>query len=259
VPRFAANLSYLFPERAFLDRFEAAVRCGFGAVEFHFPYAWEKESVVQAAQGAGVEVVLFNLPAGDWEAGERGIACHPDRMLEFQTGTVNAAEYALALGCTRLNCLAGIAPVDVGRETARATLIRNLRFAADELERLGIRLLLEPINTRDVPGFFVSRTAQAVELIDAVGADNLYLQYDIYHAQVMEGDLARTIEANLARIAHMQIADNPGRHEPGTGEINFDFLFRHIDQLGYDGWIGCEYRPAGSTEAGLEWIKRLPE
>lgn len=251
MPKLAANLSFLFLELPFERRFAAAARCGFRGVEFHFPYGWQAAELAERARQAGVQVVLFNLPAGDWEAGERGIACHPDRREEFRAGVARAIDYARTLGCRRLNCLAGIPPAGVSPAAARATLVDNLRFAAAELRRAGIALLLEPINTRDIPGFLVHGTRQALDLLDEAGGANLFLQYDLYHAQVMEGDLARTIEANLARIAHMQLADNPGRHEPGTGEINFPFLLAHIDRLGYRGWIGCEYRPLATAEAGL--------
>jgi hydroxypyruvate isomerase len=199
--------------------------------------------------------VLHNLPAGNWAEGERGIACHPDRVGEFQDGVGKAIEYATALGCRQLNCLAGIAPKGVPEEKLRATFVANLKFAALKLKEAGIRLLIEPINTRDIPGFYLVRSRQAVEIIREVGSDNLFLQYDIYHMQIMEGDLARTIEGNLALIAHMQLADNPGRHEPGTGEINYSFLFEHIDHLGYAGWIGCEYKPRTTTDAGLDWMR----
>jgi hydroxypyruvate isomerase len=254
MPRFAANLSFLFLESDFLRRFAAARAAGFAAVEFHFPYAVDMALLAATARDAGVEVVLFNLPAGDWEAGERGIACHPDRIAEFQDGVGRAVDYAQALGCPRLNCLAGLKPPHVTEQVARTTLLENLRFAAATLARAGLQLLVEPINTRDMPGFFVSRAAQALALFDEVGAANLRLQYDIYHAQVMEGDLANTLSAHLGRIGHIQVADNPGRHEPGSGEINFPFLFRHLDRLGYDGWIGCEYQPATTAAAGLGWL-----
>jgi len=198
--------------------------------------------------------VLHNLPAGKWEADERGIACHPDRVGEFQDGVGKAIEYAKALGAPQLNCLAGIVPQGVTRDAARATFVANLKFAAANLSAEGLRLLVEPINTYDIPGFFLSGTRQALEIIDATGSANLFLQYDIYHMQRMEGELANTIKTHLARIGHLQLADNPGRNEPGTGEINYPYLFRTIDALGYDGWIGCEYKPATTTAAGLAWI-----
>ncbi len=256
MPRFAANLTMLFTERPFLDRFAAAARAGFEAVEFLFPYPFEKAELKAALTNNHLTLVLHNLPAGNWEKGDRGIACDPQRRAEFREGVAKAIEYATALGCKQLNCLAGIvAPSDA--VIAHETLVDNLKFAAPALAASGLTLLLEPVNTRDIPGFFVNRSAQALAIIDEVGAPNLKLQYDIYHAQVMEGDLARTIETNLARISHIQLADNPGRHEPGTGEINYQYLFRRIDELGYTGWIGCEYKPATETEAGLGWRASL--
>lgn len=253
--QFCANLSFLFGEAEFLDRFGAAARAGFRGVEFHFPYDHDKAVLAEVALTSGVEVALFNLPAGNWAAGERGIACLPERKAEFQDGVGRAIEYAEALGCTRLNCLAGVPPAPTSRARAIETLVDNLRFAAAVTQRAGIRLLLEPLNTRDTPGFLVATSAEALRVIDAVGSRNLQLQYDVYHAQVMEGDLARTLEANLSRIGHIQIADNPGRHEPGTGEIRFDFLFERLRQLGYAGWIGCEYRPRHSTLDSLGWLE----
>ncbi|HER35320.1 MAG TPA: hydroxypyruvate isomerase family protein, partial [Halothiobacillaceae bacterium] len=227
----------------------------FKGVEYLFPYAFEADALAERLREHGLAQVLHNLPAGDWDAGERGIACLPDRKGEFQNGVGRAIEYARVLGCPQLNCLAGIRPDDVSEDAAHAAFVENLKFAAGELERAGIRLLIEAINTRDIPGFFLTTTAQARRVIDDVGSNNLYIQYDIYHMQIMEGDLAPTIEANLARIAHMQLADNPGRHEPGTGEINYDFLFGFVDGIGYDGWIGCEYKPRAGTSEGLGWLK----
>jgi hydroxypyruvate isomerase len=254
MPRFCANLTLLFNEHAFMDRFSAAAEAGFKGVEYLFPYAYPKEQLAGALQKHGLTQVLHNLPAGDWDKGERGIACHPDRVGEFQDGVGKAIEYAKALQCTQLNCLAGVCP-DAPAERQRAAFVTNLKFAALKLKGAGIRLLIEPINTRDIPGFFLTRSAQALDIIREVGSDNLFLQYDIYHMQVMEGDLARTIEANLALIPHMQLADNPGRNEPGTGEINYPFLFRHVDAIGYAGWIGCEYKPKTRTEEGLGWVE----
>jgi hydroxypyruvate isomerase len=255
MPRFAANLSFLFTERPFFERFAAARTAGFAAVEFHFPYEHDRAALAEVVLTSGLEVVLFNLPAGDWAAGERGIACHPRRIAEFQDGVGLAIDHARLLGCTRLNCLAGIAPAGVAAEKARETLVENLRFAAAVTGRAGIRLLLEPLNTRDTPGFFVATSRAGRDIIDAVGSDNLRLQYDIYHAQVMEGDLARTLQENLPRIGHVQLADNPGRHEPGSGEINFPFLLRHLDRIGYDGWVGCEYKPGARTEDSFAWLR----
>ena len=256
--RFSANLSFLFTERDFLERFAAARSAGFDAVEFHFPYAYTPATLAEVVLTSGVDVVLFNLPAGNWEGGERGIACHPDRVAEFQEGVGRAVEYAHALGCPRINCLAGVTPAGVATAQARKTLIENLRFAASVFQREGLQLLIEPLNTRDTPGFFLSTTREALAIMDAVGHENICLQYDVYHAQVMEGDLACTLAAHLPRIGHIQIADNPGRHEPGTGEINFPFLFSHLQSLGYDGYIGCEYRPSAAcekSEASLGWME----
>ncbi len=256
MPRFAANLSMLFTEHPFLDRFERAARAGFGAVEFLFPYAHTPGEVAARLKGNRLQCVLHNLPAGDWDAGERGIACLPDRVDEFRAGVAKAIEYATALGAPQLNCLAGKAPLGADEKMLRQTFVANLKFAAAELKKANLKLLIEPINTYDIPGFFLNRTAQALAIMDEVGSDNLFLQYDIYHAQRTEGELAATIEKHLARIAHVQIADNPGRHEPGTGEINYPFLFAHLARIGYRGFVGCEYKPANGTEAGLGWLEQ---
>lgn len=254
MPKFAANLTMLYNELGFLERFDAAAAAGFRAVEFLFPYAFPAAEIRARLERNRLALVLHNLPAGNWEAGERGIACHPDRISEFQQGVGEAIEYAKALGVPQLNCLAGIVPKGVARDAAHSTFVSNLAFAAGRLKADGLRLLIEPINTYDIPGFFLSGTRQALEIMDATGADNLFLQYDIYHMQRMEGELANTIKKNLSRIRHVQLADNPGRNEPGTGEINYGYLFRTIDELGYDGWIGCEYKPATTTAAGLSWM-----
>ncbi|MBI2295178.1 MAG: hydroxypyruvate isomerase [Betaproteobacteria bacterium] len=255
MPRFCANLTMLWNELDFMDRFAAAAEAGFKGVEYPFPYDHDRNQLADVLHKHKLVQVLHNLPAGDWAKGERGIGCHSDRVGAFQDGVGKAIEYATALGCKQLNCLAGIAPAEVAPEKLRETLVSNLRFAAGKLNAAGIRLLTEPVNTRDIPGFYLSTSKQALEIIREAGSDNLFLQYDIYHMQVMEGDLARTIEANLKLIPHMQLADNPGRNEPGTGEINYPFLFQHIDRVGYQGWIGCEYKPKTTTEAGLGWVK----
>jgi hydroxypyruvate isomerase len=255
MPKLCANLTFMFNEVEFLDRFDAAAKAGFKGVEYLAPYVAPAAQIAERLSKAKLTQVLFNLPAGDWAAGERGMAVDPRRVGEFQDGVGKAVEYAKALGCKQVNCLAGIAPKDVAPEKMRDTLIANLRFAADRLAGEGVKLLVEPINTRDIPGFYMTHTQQALDVIQAVGSSNLWLQYDIYHMQIMEGDLAMTIEKNLSRIGHMQLADNPGRHEPGTGEINYGFLLPRIDELGYQGWIGCEYKPAAETNAGLGWIK----
>lgn len=257
MPRFAANLTMLFTEVPFLDRFERAAKAGFTAVEFLFPYAFPASEIRSRLDKHDLALVLHNLPAGDWDAGERGIACLPDRLEEFRAGVARAIDYAKALGVSQLNCLAGKAPTGVDDATLRRTLVANLRYAAAELQQAGLKLLIEPINSYDIPGFYLNRTAQALSILDEVGASNAFVQYDIYHAQRMEGELAATMQKHLARIGHIQLADNPGRNEPGSGEINYEFLFAHLDRIGYSGWIGCEYKPATNTEAGLGWRQRL--
>ena len=254
---FAANLTMLFGEVSFLDRFELAASAGFSAVEFLFPYAWSAAEIKQRLDANGLTLVLHNLPAGDWDAGERGIACHPLRVDEFRAGVFKAIEYAKALGVTQLNCLAGKIPAGVSVEVLQQTLVANLRFAAAELKKADLKLLIEPINTFDIPGFYLKRTDQAAAILDEVAADNLFIQYDIYHAQRMEGELGNTIAKYLSRIGHIQLADNPGRNEPGSGEINYRWLFKRIDELGYQGWIGCEYKPAADTKQGLGWMSVL--
>jgi hydroxypyruvate isomerase len=252
VPKLAANLSTLFPEVQFLERFAAAAKAGFRHVEYQFPYAWPADELARRARDAGVEMVLHNLPAGDFARGDRGIACLPGREREFREGVEKAIAYAKAVNCPRLNCLAGIAPAD--REHF-AVLVENVRYAARKLGAAGLSLTLEPINTRTVPGFFLSRSAQALDVLNAAGEANAFVQYDFFHMQIMEGDLARTVERLLARIGHIQLADVPDRHEPGTGEINFDFLLRRLDALGYSGFVGCEYNPKGDTLEGLKWAQ----
>jgi hydroxypyruvate isomerase len=256
MPKFAANLTMLFTEVEFLDRFAAAAKAGFRGVEYLFPYAFPKEALADELATHGLTQALHNLPAGDWAKGERGIACIPGREQEFREGVAIAISYAKALQCRQLNCLVGIAPKDVEASVVRATLVGNLRYAARVLEGAGIRLLAEPVNTYDIPGFYLSRTDQAMALFDEIGERNLWLQYDIYHAQRTEGELAATMAEHLDRIAHIQVADNPGRNEPGTGEINYGFLFGRLDELGYDGWVGCEYKPKTATIEGLGWLSR---
>ena len=255
MPKFAANLTMMFNEVDFLDRFKTASQAGFKGVEYLFPYAYPKEQLVEQLGLHGLTQVLHNLPAGDWAKGERGIAVLSDRVGEFQEGVGKAIEYATALGCRQVNVLAGIAPGGADPDKLRETFVANLRFAGQQLKAHGIKLLVEAINTFDIPGFYVSGTQQTLDLIATAGGDNLFLQYDIYHMQRMEGELAATLEKHLPRIAHLQLADNPGRHEPGTGEINYPFLFDHLDRLGYEGWIGCEYKPASTTAEGLGWFK----
>jgi hydroxypyruvate isomerase len=223
-------------------------------VECQFPYEAPAAEIRARLDDLGLAMVLHNLPAGDWAAGDRGLACLPHRAAEFRAGVPRAIAYAHALGVTQVNCLAGLAPAGAHAHALRATLVDNLRFAARAFAGEGLRLLVEPINTFDMPGFFVSRTTQCVDLLDDVGEANAFVQYDAYHAQRMEGELAGTLARHLPRIAHLQVADNPGRHEPGSGEIRFEFLFAELERLGYAGWIGCEYKPLGRTEAGLGWL-----
>lgn len=243
----------LFTESPFLERFDAAARAGFRHVEYQFPYEFDKQAVAARARAAGVGVVLHNLPSGNAAKGDRGIGCLPERVDEFREGVGRAIEYALSAGCPRLNCLAGVVPSGAPADRYHRTLVENLRFAARELGRAGLGLVIEPINTRTVPGFFLNGSAQAVAILDEVGADNAFIQYDLFHMQVMEGDLVRTIGRLLPRIGHMQIADVPDRHEPGTGEINFGFILGEIDRLGYEGFVGCEYNPRHDTLSGLGW------
>jgi hydroxypyruvate isomerase len=257
MPQFAANLTMLFTELPFMQRFAAARDAGFDAVEYLFPYAHPKEELAAALREHSLKQVLHNLPAGHWESGERGIACHPDRVTEFRDGVALAIGYARELACPQVNCLAGKLPAGVDPGHAHATLVGNLGYAARALQSAGIRLLIEPVNSFDIPDFFVTRTAQALAIMDEVGSDNLFLQYDLYHAQRMEGELGATLRKHLHRIAHLQLADNPGRNEPGTGEINYAWLFRHIDSLGYQGYVGCEYKPKTTTTRGLAWRTAL--
>jgi hydroxypyruvate isomerase len=257
VPKFAANLTMLFGEVPFLDRFAAAKAAGFTGVEYLFPYDYEKAVLREQLQQHGLTQVLHNLPAGDWGAGERGIAIFRNRIAEFRDGVMRAVDYAKALDCLQVNCLVGVAPADADFAELHAVLLENLRFAADILANQRIKLLIEPINTRDIPGFCLTNTRQALGLIAEAGSDNVGLQYDIYHMQIMEGDVARTIESHFKQIWHVQLADNPGRNEPGTGEINYPFLYQWLDSLGYAGWIGCEYKPKTTTEEGLGWFREI--
>jgi len=257
MPKFAANLSMMFTEVPFLDRFERAAKAGFTAVEFLFPYDFVAADIRARLDANGLKLVLHNLPPGDWNAGERGTACLPGRENEFREGVALGIEYARALGLTQLHCMAGKAPAGAAHALLHQTLVQNLKFAAAALKADGLRMLIEPINAYDIPGYFINRTAQAIAILDEVGADNGFLQYDLYHAQRSEGELAATSQKLLPRIGHIQIADNPGRNEPGTGEINYPFLFAHLDRIGYTGYIGCEYKPAADTEAGLGWARGL--
>ena len=255
MPKFAANLSFLFADVAFPERFQRAAAAGFTGVEYLFPYAWPAPELAQWLQAAGLEQVLFNLAPGDWAAGERGLACLPQRRGEFAESVDQALEYAMLLDCRRVHCMAGLRPAGVGEAELESTYIANLRHAADRFASIGASVLIEPINSRlDMPGYWLDDVAKAFALLDAVDRRNVKVQYDIYHAQVMGDDLARTLENNIQRIGHIQIADFPGRHEPGSGEIDYPALFALLDRLGYAGWVGCEYRPLAGTEAGLGWL-----
>jgi hydroxypyruvate isomerase len=254
MPRFAANLTMMFNEVPFLERFKASSVVGFNAVEFLFPYEHTPEEVASTAKDAGTEVVLFNMPAGNWAAGERGITGLPGREEEFRAGIEKALVYARALGVPRLHAMAGIAPVGSDPAACRATLITNLKYAAEKLAKENITLLLEAINTRDMPGFLVSTQRDSHAICAEVGAPNLKMQMDLYHMQIMEGDLATCLKRYASECGHIQIAGCPERHEPDTGEVRYEYLFRLVDEIGYAGWLGCEYRPAGKTTDGLRWL-----
>lgn len=253
VLRFAANLATLFSEVGFLERFARARAAGFDGVEIPFPYVAPKERLTELLQEHDLEPVLMHLPAGDWQRGDRGVACLPDRRGEFRDGVGLAIEYASALGCRRVSCLAGIAR-GITAEVALDTFIDNLRFAAAAFAKGRIQLLIEPLNTRDVREYFLNQSAQALAIIDATGADNVWLQYDVYHMQVMQGYLVEDIRRCFSKIAHFQVADNPGQHQPGTGDIDYPRVLREIEQLGYTGWIGCAYEPLGTSRDALAWL-----
>jgi len=254
--KFSANLSMLFTELDFLERFSAAKDAGFEYVEYLFPYDSEAEEIADQLTSNELKQVLFNLPAGSWKEGERGITCHPGRTDEFQDGVGKAIEYAKVLGCEQVNALAGIPPSKSDLKDVRTTFVNNLRFAADKLGEQDIYLLTEPINTIDIPGFYLNYTEQAKSILNDVNSNNLFIQYDVYHMQIMEGDLIRTITNNIDQIKHIQIADNPGRHEPGSGEINYSTILSALKELGYDGYVGCEYIPKESTLDGIGWIQQ---
>ena len=255
MPKLAANLSTLFKEVPFLERFAAARRAGFHAVEYQYPYDLSAADVAAAARDAGVAVVLHNMPPGDAQRGEHGTACLPGREARFRDDLERAIEYAGAAGCRSLHCLAGVTPREAQPAAVQATFMANLRYAAERLRREGMRALIEPLSAGTLAGCYLTGSAQAAGILEALAADNAFLQYDFFHMQTLEGNLAATVERLLPRIGHIQLADVPGRHEPGTGEINFDFLLAHLDRLGYAGWVGCEYNPLGDTLQGLKWAK----
>jgi hydroxypyruvate isomerase len=257
MPRFAANLSMMFNEVAFLDRFDAAASAGFKGVEFLFPYDHPAAEIRRRLDGGGLTQALFNMPPGDWAKGERGIAALPGREAEFREGVRRSLDYADALGCKLVHAMAGIPPAGVSPVTAAAVYAANLAWAAEQAHEAGVRVVIEPINHRDMPGYFLNTQAQGAAFVDAIGRDRLGLQFDVYHVQVTEGDITKRMEQFVPVIAHMQIADVPARNEPGTGEIGWEFVFRRMDELGYQGWVGCEYRPAGDTVQGLAWRKRF--
>ena len=254
MPRFAANISMMFNELPFLDRFAAARAAGFQAVEFLFPYEHPAAEIAVRLKDHGLQQVLFNAPPGDWAGGERGTASLPGRRQEFRDGIMRALDYAGALGCPRLHVMAGMMPPGVAQGTLAGTYAINLAWAAERAIAQGVTCVIEPINQRDMPGYALTGTANAVAVIEAVGRDRLGLQFDLYHTQITEGDLVPRARALLPWIAHMQVADTPGRNEPGTGEVNWPFVFGEIDKMGFEGWIGCEYRPKGETVAGLGWF-----
>ncbi len=255
MPRFSANVSTLFTELPFLDRFAAAREAGFEAVEFQFPYDFTPQEIAARVKDAGLMVVLFNLPPGDFAAGERGLACHPRREKEFAAGVSEALRYAAMLDCRTINCLAGLLPIKTSEAEGRMALKTNLSVAASIMAKNGIQLVIEAINSFDMPRFFLNRSADAEVLMDELQPLDVKFQYDVYHMQRMEGELFNTVRRLLPRIGHIQIADVPGRHEPGTGEINFPNLFRHLDAIGYGGWVGCEYVPRTSTGKSLAWLR----
>jgi hydroxypyruvate isomerase len=268
MPRFAANLSMLYNEHAFLDRFAASAQDGFKAVEYLFPYAFAAQDLAQRLADNGLQQVLFNAPPGDWDAGERGLACLPGREAEFRNGFARALDYAQTLACPRIHVMAGLAPAGVQRAALQATYETNLAWAAEQAASARCDVLIEPINTRDFPGFFLNRQDEAHRVVQAIGAPNLKVQFDLYHCQIVEGDVASKIRQYLptGRVAHFQIAGVPERHEPSVGELNYAYLFQVIDavarQCGWVGWIGCEYRPAlgaaaGATTQGLAWLREL--
>ena len=251
--KLAANLSMMFNEIAFLDRFAAARKAGFDAVEFLFPYEHPARELRKRLDGEGLSQALFNMPPGQWERGERGLTCLPARQAEFRDGVKQALDYAGTLGCKLVHAMAGIVPAGVSQVTAASLYAANLAWAADQAIAAGVKVVIEPINHRDMPGYFLNTEAQGAAVVEAIGRGRLGLQFDIYHCQTTEGDITKRMEQFIGVIEHMQIADVPGRNEPGTGEIGWRFVFRRIDELGYRGWIGCEYRPAGDTLAGLKW------
>ncbi len=256
MPRLEANLQFMFNELDVLDRYDAAANAGFKGVELQSPYSIPVERIVDRLEKNGLRHVIINMPMDDPDTGKGNVPLRPDRTDLYKERIAQGVEYAKALGCLGVNVGVGPLPEDVAPDEAMATLVSNLGYAADELEKVGVKGLIEAINTRDQPGFFIHTTEQTRRLIEDTGHSNLFIQYDFYHMQIMEGDLAPTVKDNLDLIAHMQLADTPGRHEPGTGEINYNYLLPYLDEIGYAGWVGCEYSPVGETTAGLGWADR---
>jgi hydroxypyruvate isomerase len=255
MPRFAANLSMMYPQHDFLDRFGAAAADGFKGIEYLFPYDYTAAEIKLRLNDFGLEQALFNMPPGDFSKGERGIASLPGREEEFRRGFQKALEYAAVLGNDRIHAMAGLLPSEDLRERHHAVYLENLSYAAREAAKVGIKVLIEPINTRDIPGFFLNRQDQAQDIRKAIGADNLLVQFDCYHCQIVEGDVTAKLRRDFDGIGHIQIAGVPDRHEPNIGEVNYPWLFEELDRLGYTGWVGCEYRPKGDTSEGLQWLR----
>ena len=255
MPKFAANLSMLFTEQPFLERFKAASEHGFEFIEYLFPYEWPAELLAKQLQRHKLQQVLFNLPPGNWGAGERGIACLPDRIAEFETGIDQAINYAKILGVTQVNCLAGLAPKHIEHRILWQTFCSNIDYAAQRFQEHGITLLIEPINSKvDMPHFFIDTLEKVLNIISELKHSNIKIQFDIYHMQIMQGNIIRSLEKHLTSIAHIQFADNPGRHEPGTGELNFNTIFKYLDKLNYTGYVSAEYVPLQNTSRSLHWF-----
>ncbi|HDN2511448.1 MULTISPECIES: 2-oxo-tetronate isomerase [Providencia] len=254
--KFAANLSMMFNEVPFMQRFESAANAGFKGVEYLFPYEEDANLIANELKKHNLTQALFNMPAGNWAAGERGMASLPGREAEFAEGVQTALTYAKALGCKQVHAMAGKVNENVTLEQQKACFIKNIQHAADVMAEHGIRVLIEPINTRDMPGYFLTTQKQAEALLPEINRENVFIQLDLYHCQIMEGDLLKTIERLWGKFSHIQIASVPYRHEPDSGEVNYPWIFKQLDEMGYDGWLGCEYHPAGRTEDGLGWLKQ---
>jgi hydroxypyruvate isomerase len=254
MPLFAANLTFLFTEIPFMERFSAAKKAGFDAVEFMFPYDYNQDDIKEQLRETGLRLVLCNLPAGNWAGGDRGTAADPARKQEFREGVAKGLNAARVLGFSRMNCLVGLKPDGLSDRESREVLIENIRYAAEALNEAGIRLMVEPVNRLDVPGFALNSCAQVLRLLEEIGHPNAYLQFDVYHARRENEDVAAILRDHFSRIGHIQIADCPGRHQPGTGETDFKFLLPEIDRLGYSGFVSLEYIPAPDTLTSLQWF-----